>query len=115
MTQDPEEAASAAPETAPSELRRTAEGAGLVAVWPDGNRISFAAATLRNACRCAECTARRAAGEPLAQPAEIAISALTPIGGYAVNIVFSDGHRRGIFPWSLLRRLAAQPMSPRQS
>jgi len=29
-----------------------------------------------------------------------------PIGDYAVNIAFSDGHNRGIYPWPYLRLLA---------
>jgi DUF971 family protein len=94
------------PETAPSELRCAADGSRLVAVWPDGGQTSVSAMVLRRACRCAECTARRARGEPAAGTAEVAITNIAAIGGYAVNIVFSDGHRRGIFPWAFLRTLA---------
>jgi DUF971 family protein len=97
------------PEVAPSELRRAADGSRLVARWPGGGETSVSATALRRACRCAECTARRARGEPAAGPAEVAITDIAAIGGYAVNIAFSDGHRRGIFPWAFLRALAAPP------
>lgn len=31
------------------------------------------------------------------------------IGRYAVNLGFSDGHDRGVYPWSLLAEIAARP------
>jgi prepilin-type processing-associated H-X9-DG protein len=39
--------------------------------------------------------------------AGIRIVSFTPIGLYAINIAFSDGHARGVYPWSLLRKFAA--------
>lgn len=93
--------------TAPVELQRETGGTRLIVVWPDGNRTVIGASALRRACRCADCTARRARDELGAIAADIAITTLIPIGAYAVNISFSDGHHRGIFPWSYLRSLAA--------
>lgn len=40
--------------------------------------------------------------------ADIAIAAIHPVAAYALNIAFSDGHDRGIFPWAFLRELAGQ-------
>lgn len=37
--------------------------------------------------------------------AEVAITALEPVGNYAVRPVFSDGHETGIYSWDLLYRL----------
>ena len=34
--------------------------------------------------------------------------AVRPVGNYAVQLVFSDGHRTGLFSWPYLRRLAAE-------
>jgi prepilin-type processing-associated H-X9-DG protein len=31
-----------------------------------------------------------------------------PIGGYALNIAFTDGHARGVYPWVYLHALATQ-------
>jgi DUF971 family protein len=36
----------------------------------------------------------------------VAIAEVRPVGGYAINIAFSDGHDRGIYPWRFLARLA---------
>jgi DUF971 family protein len=94
---------------APIELRRHADGSRLVAVWPDGTETALTARTLRAACRCAHCTARRVRGESPSIIEPIAITTLAPIGDYAVNLVFSDGHTRGIFPWAMLRALGVTP------
>jgi len=37
--------------------------------------------------------------------AEVDISALEPVGNYAVRPVFSDGHETGIYSWDLLYQL----------
>jgi DUF971 family protein len=93
------------PVMAPVELRVAPRGAALIIAWPDGGAATLAASALRQACRCAACTAARASGKLVACPVDVAITAVAPVGGYAVNIVFSDGHNRGIYPWGLLREL----------
>ena len=89
----------------PTELRVAPGGAALAIAWSDGASSLIAAAALRTACRCAACTASRATGRAIDGEGNIAIAAVEPIGGYAVNISFSDGHARGIYPWQLLREL----------
>jgi prepilin-type processing-associated H-X9-DG protein len=44
----------------------------------------------------------------------VAIERLTPIGDYAINIAFSDGHARGIYPWPYLQLLARGALEARQ-
>jgi DUF971 family protein len=39
---------------------------------------------------------------------DVNIQAIEPIGNYAVQLVFDDGHDSGIFSWSLLRQLGEQ-------
>jgi prepilin-type processing-associated H-X9-DG protein len=93
---------------APMELQQAADGTALVLVWQDGSRTSLAATLLRRACRCAACVAGRARGDAASPTAPSTITALTPIGHYALNIAFSDGHARGVYPWAYLRTLAAE-------
>jgi DUF971 family protein len=38
---------------------------------------------------------------------DVTIVAVELVGLYAVNLVFSDGEARGIYPWTYLRELAA--------
>jgi prepilin-type processing-associated H-X9-DG protein len=90
---------------APVELRAAPGGTALVVAWPDGTSATLAAGDLRRACRCAECTAAADAAVGPSDRQSPAIVAVAPIGGYAVNIGFSDGHARGIYPWALLREL----------
>ncbi len=80
--------------------------ASLTMTAPDGRQIALAAERLRLACKCAHCRRaqfdnRFASGFP-----GIAIVAVTDLG-YGVNISFSDGHDRGIYPKSYLAELAA--------
>jgi prepilin-type processing-associated H-X9-DG protein len=90
---------------APSELRVSPQGAALAIAWADGAASLIAARDLRRACRCAACTAARATGKPAAGEGEVSIAAVEPLGNYAVNIAFSDGHARGIYPWAFLHAL----------
>jgi prepilin-type processing-associated H-X9-DG protein len=41
------------------------------------------------------------------------VTQIDPLGGYAVNLGFSDGHARGIFPWVYLRDLAREAAAER--
>jgi prepilin-type processing-associated H-X9-DG protein len=72
-----------------------------------GETIRLAAGRLRAACKCAHCTRARIDGIFPDAFDGIAITVVAPIGDYAVNIAFSDGHARGIYPWQLL--LGLQP------
>lgn len=94
-----------APETVTDHGARRA----LEFVWPDGHRRLLAYNLLRSQCPCAACRADRILGggeRPAA--ADLQITELRPVGGYGVQIVFSDGHDRGIFPWVVLRDWPAQ-------
>jgi DUF971 family protein len=74
--------------------------------WPDGLEAPLSAATLRNACRCAACTHSRRNGSTTQADARIALDQVAEFGVAGLHLVFSDGHRRGIFPWAYLRQLA---------
>jgi prepilin-type processing-associated H-X9-DG protein len=60
---------------------------------------------LRAACKCAHCIRARIDGVFAPAFDGITITQVAPIGDYAINIAFSDGHARGIYPWSLLLEL----------
>ena len=71
----------------------------------------FPARFLRLACRCAHCvdemTGRRVLRET-SVPQDVRPLAIAPVGRYAIEIHWSDGHRTGIYTWDLLYRLAGQ-------
>jgi DUF971 family protein len=67
---------------------------------------SLTAARLRSICRCAPCQSARLRSELLGPEPGLTLVDAAPIGHYAVNLKFSDGHERGIYPWTLLFDLA---------
>lgn len=59
---------------------------------------------LRGACPCAKCRAARIQGKITLIDADVELIAINPMG-YGLQMVFSDGHDRGIYPWGYLREL----------
>jgi DUF971 family protein len=71
-----------------------------------GRRLTLTAEALRAACKCAHCTrARFDARFPSSFPG-IAITDVNDLG-YGLNLSFSDGHNRGIYPTTYLVDLAS--------
>lgn len=82
--------------------------------WSDGRVRHYAVGELRDKCPCATCRERRTAPPPpptelpILSPAEtqpLRITHMHPVGRYAYNIHFSDGHDTGIYTLELLREL----------
>jgi DUF971 family protein len=74
--------------------------------WPDGATSRLSHALLRARCRCATCEqVRRREGREADADAALRLHELHPIGDKGLNLVFSDGHGRGIYPWTYLREL----------
>lgn len=87
--------------------RVDAGGGHLVLELGDGGTVFLPAALLWRECPSAQGKVRRLKGLAIA-PAGLTIVAFNPIGHYGVNIAFSDGHARGIYPWSYLQMLTRQ-------
>lgn len=82
--------------------------AGILAVrWGDGSEHAFTHAELRAACPCSACRALRRVGGTVEAPPAVRLAAIEPAGANALNLQFSDGHARGIYPFALLAELAA--------
>lgn len=81
---------------APVELRQARDALSLV--WPNGDVQRFAHAALRRACPCSACRSTRLAGGVIDVADDVTVREIAPMG-YGVQLVFSDGHDRGIFPW----------------
>jgi DUF971 family protein len=39
---------------------------------------------------------------------DVNITAIEPVGNYAVKLTFDDGHDTGLFSWTFLREMGAQ-------
>lgn len=93
---------------APSSIANpTGDGKELHIILGTGEQIVLHAETLRAACRCARCRRAQIDGVFPQRFEAVTVDHVAPIGHYAINIAFSDGHARGIFPWSYLAELAA--------
>lgn len=87
-------------------------GRALAIAWGDGHESFLPFDDLRRNCPCARCrgdTARASADGPLRlargpRPGEISIARIVPVGAYALQIVWSDGHDSGIHAFESLRR-----------
>jgi prepilin-type processing-associated H-X9-DG protein len=90
----------------PERITATARGASLALSFADGGTQLIAAERLRLACRCAHCTRGRVDGVFPESFGGITIETISPMGNYAINVGFSDGHARGVYPWSYLALLA---------
>lgn len=98
----------------PTSLERTASG--LSVVWSDGIRTLISAHELRVGCPCAGCVEEwsgRRMVNPAEIPADLALTAIEPVGNYALSATFTDGHATGIYSWATLRGLgASEPAAP---
>ena len=96
----------------PVELHRT-DKRELFIRWSDGAEQTIPFKKLRDACQCATCMEKKMgqSDQPagmlnILSPAEarpLQIESMKPVGNYAYNISFSDGHTSGIFTFELLR------------
>ncbi|MFP5210758.1 MAG: gamma-butyrobetaine hydroxylase-like domain-containing protein [Acidobacteriota bacterium] len=93
------------------------EGKGLEIDWKDGHKSAWGFAFLRAACPCATCVEERAQlglkpGESKPKAAELLPmytpppkpSSVQPVGRYALQFNWLDGHTSGIYSWEYLRR-----------
>ncbi|MGN6666654.1 MAG: gamma-butyrobetaine hydroxylase-like domain-containing protein [Trinickia sp.] len=92
----------------PAEIRIDSAARVLTLHWPDGGVLRITHERLRRACPCAGCRAARLAGHDAAPDPIVTVTGIEPMG-YGVQLSFSDGHDRGIFPWSYLESVAHTP------
>jgi DUF971 family protein len=74
--------------------------------WPGARTQCVSHAALRGACPCAACRRIRLAAGIVQAPEDVAVVDIHSMA-YGVQIVFSDGHAQGIFPWPFLEALGA--------
>jgi DUF971 family protein len=98
----------------PTSITRDDSGA-IVIQWDDATQTRWTVPQLRKTCPCATCREKkRAAVEappkptmlPVISAAEarpLKIESMRPVGNYAYNIAFSDGHNSGLFTLAMLR------------
>lgn len=77
--------------------------------WPGGKVVILPAFTLRDLCPCAGCieegTGRKIL-DPSTIPLDIHANGIDPVGSYAIQIRWSDGHDTGLYTWEQLRKIS---------
>ena len=80
--------------------------------WKDASQSELSYRLLRERCPCAHCDAIRSGKDPFhILPTAVFFQKLSlvdiqRVGRYAVRLVWSDGHRTGIYTFEFLRELS---------
>ena len=91
----------------PAEIRQHGERQ-LAIRWADGALSLFDVRELRLACACASCVdewSGQARLDPASVPEDTRPLRISPVGRYAIQIDWSDGHDTGIYSFQRLRGL----------
>ncbi len=91
-------------------------GDELAIKWDDGSESFVRLETLRRHCPCAGCQGERdvlgnlykGPEKPLT-PDAFQLRRLVPVGGYALQPVWGDGHATGIYSFDYLLKIVSQP------
>lgn len=84
----------------------TEDSQSLKVFWVSGKTSTLPAALLRREARDAWSVRERLDNGAIAMQPNIKITDLVQIGAEAVNVHFSDGHDRAIYPFSYLQELS---------
>ena len=88
----------------------TSDEQNITLTWPDGTKTVVENRELRMQCRCALCINEMTGRKQLEGkkiPQDIKPVKTTPLGNYAIGIDWSDGHTSGIYPYTLIKEVAA--------
>ncbi|MGD9896613.1 MAG: DUF971 domain-containing protein [Candidatus Methylacidiphilaceae bacterium] len=89
-------------------------GEELAIRWEDGRETFLRLESLRRSCPCAICQGESTATTTMSpmptaySPESFRVRSIQPVGGYAFQISWGDGHATGIYPYSYLLSLAEE-------
>ncbi len=89
----------------PSELNLNRKTRILEITFDDGAHFKLSCEYLRIFSPSAEAKAARQRGEWITGKQQVNIERITPVGNYAVQIVFDDNHDSGVYSWQTLYEL----------
>lgn len=93
----------------PTEIRLQKKSRQIVVAFEDGNRFELSFEYLRVNSPSAEVKGHGPGQEVLQTGKEnVLVTAVEPVGHYAVRLVFDDGHDTGLFTWKYLFQLGTQ-------
>jgi len=87
----------------PTEIRLSADKRSLAVSFEDGKSFSIPAELLRVNSPSAEVQGHAPSQRiTVAGKKDVRITAVEPVGSYAVRLVFDDGHDSGLYTWTFL-------------
>ena len=94
---------------APTEIKLHQKSRVLELAFSDGSRFNLPCEFLRVYSPSAEVRGH-GPGQEVLQVGKInaEITAIEPVGTYAINLAFADGHNSGIYSWDYLHELGTQ-------
>ena len=96
--------------SAPAQITVHTASGRLSLTWSDGRTQSISIAALRERCPCSTCRRLTLSGRSIPIEPELSLLDLQPMG-YGIQIIFTDGHAQGIYPWAYLRCMEEDEMS----
>ena len=91
-------------------------GEELAVKWDDGSESFIRLETLRRHCPCAGCRGEvdimgnlHKNPDPVLSPRAFVLRRVAPVGGYALQPVWDDGHDTGLYTFDYVRRIADEP------
>lgn len=94
---------------APTEIRLKRKSRVLEVSFADGSRFALPFEYLRVYSPSAEVRGHGGGEGKLELAKEnVTVTAVEPVGNYAVRLVFDDGHGTGLYSWAYLRELGTQ-------
>ena len=90
----------------PTEIRLRKDRRGVLIRFDDARDYDLSAEFLRVLSPSAEVQGHSPEQrQTVPGKANVAVTAIDPVGNYAVRLTFSDGHNTGLFSWTYLRHL----------
>ena len=93
----------------PTEIKLHQRARVLEVAFDDGARFELPCEYLRVFSPSAEVRAATNRGEVVTGKEAVNVTAITPVGTYAVQLAFDDGHDSGIYSWPTLYELGINP------
>jgi DUF971 family protein len=98
------------PHVIPTSIKLSAPG-GVLIKWNDGHEATYSYAYLRERCPCATCRDKPPVVKKTPDPfpiygkGPIQVVGAAPIGSYAIQFNWNDGHATGIYSYTYLREI----------
>lgn len=84
----------------------------LIVKWSNENEVVYPLQYLREKCPCAGCqgetilfTHYAATEDKNYTPESFAIAGVESVGGYAIKVIWKDGHDAGLYSWEYLKSI----------